>query len=163
MQLSREQAGFRKHFSTIDHLQTLTQIQEKISEWQIPLWTCFIDYKKAFDSIEHDAIWTALAKQRVSDGYIELLRRLYANQHGRVSVDATLSRPFDLTQGTKLDDPLSSLLFNVVLEDVFRDVRPKWSQKQVGLEMSLDIKTYLSHLRFADDVILIAANAKQCK
>ena len=160
-QLSKEQAGFRKNFSTIDHLHTLTQIQEKAAEWQIPLWTCFIDYEKAFDSIEHDAIWKASTRQWVNEGYIELLMRLYANQHGQVSVDGTLSRQFDLARGTKQGDPLSSLLFNAVLEDVFRDIRPKWSAKRAGLEMSLNAKEYLSSLCFADDVVLIAANANQ--
>ena len=82
-ELTREQAGFRKDFSTTDHLHTLTQIMEKALEWQIPLWTCFIDYEKAVDSIEHDAIWAALAKQGVPNGYMELLRRLYADQTGQ--------------------------------------------------------------------------------
>jgi hypothetical protein len=42
-EVGREHADFRKFFSTIDHLQTLVQIQEKADEWQIPLWTCFIE------------------------------------------------------------------------------------------------------------------------
>ena len=69
--LTREQAGFRKNYSIVDHLHTLMQIQEKANEWQIPLWTCFIDFERAFDSIEHDAIWGALERQGVADGYIE--------------------------------------------------------------------------------------------
>ena len=119
-----------------------------------PLWTCFIDYEKAFDSIEHDAIWAALAKQGISGGYIELLQRLYADQHGRVSVDSMISRAFALGRGTKQGDPLSTLLFNAVVEDAFRDVRPKWLKKKFGLEMSLGIECHLSHLCFADDVVL---------
>ena len=114
-QLSKEQAGFRKQFSTIDHLHTLTRIPEKTLEWRIPLWTCFIDYEKAFDSIEHTAIWSALAKQGVNTGYIELLQCLYANHRGQVSLDGGVSRHFDLARGTKQGDPLSPLLFNAVL------------------------------------------------
>ena len=48
-----------------------------------------------------------------------------------------LSRPFALARGTKQGDPLSTLLFNAVLEDVFRDVRSKWDRKKVGLEAAL--------------------------
>ena len=158
--LSKEQAGFRKHYSTIDHLHTLVQVQQKTDEWQIPLWICFIDYEKAFDSIEHDAIWTALARQGVPDGYVELLARLYAGQSGRVSVDSTLSRSFVLGRGTKQGDPLSTLLFNAVLEDVFNDIRPKWEAKKHGLEMSLGRERHLTHLCFADDVALMAANGQ---
>ena len=158
--LCRDQAGFRKGYGTIDHLHTLVQIQEKTQEWQIPAWTCFIDFEKAFDSIEHDSIWAALAKQGVTDGYIELLQRLYAGQTGRVSVDSMLSRSFVLGRGTKQGDPLSTLLFNAVLEDVFNDLREKWIQKKFGLEMSLSTESYLTSLCFADDVVLVGSNAR---
>ena len=48
----REQAGFRASYSTIDHLHAVNQLQEKANEYDIPLWFAFVDYKKAFDSIE---------------------------------------------------------------------------------------------------------------
>ena len=159
--LSRDQAGFRQGFSTVDHLHMLAQIQEKTSEWQIPVWTCFIDYEKAFDSLEHEAIWAALAKQGITDGYIELLQRLYADQTGQVSVDSMLSRSFVLGRGTKQGDPLSTLLFNAVLEDAFEDVRPSWTRKKFGLDMSIGAKCHLTSVCFADDVVLVANNAIQ--
>lgn len=55
-----EQAGFRKDFSTIDHLQTINQILEKHKEYNMPLYMCFVDYKKAFDSLEHPYIFSHL-------------------------------------------------------------------------------------------------------
>ena len=56
----REQAGFRKGCSTTDHLQTINQIIEKCNEFNKPLCISFIDYEKAFDSVEHEAILKAL-------------------------------------------------------------------------------------------------------
>ena len=58
--LPREQAGFRPGFSTIDHIHTISQLQEKANEHKIPLCLAFIDYEKAFDSIEFDLFFTAL-------------------------------------------------------------------------------------------------------
>jgi len=55
------------------------------------------------------------------------------------------------------------LLFSAVLEDVFRDVRPKWTQKKYGLDMSLGVDCHLSNLCFADDVVLIATTMHQIK
>ncbi|XP_069986279.1 uncharacterized protein [Penaeus vannamei] len=48
----REQAGFRSGFSTTDRIHTHTQIREKINEYRKPLCMAFIDYEKAFDSVQ---------------------------------------------------------------------------------------------------------------
>ena len=58
-----EQAGFRKDFSTIDHIFTLDQLIEKANEYKIEMNFIFIDFSKAFDSIKHTELWQALANQ----------------------------------------------------------------------------------------------------
>ena len=47
-----EQAGFRKGYSMTDHLQVVHTLIEKTTEYNILLHMAFIDYHKAFDSIE---------------------------------------------------------------------------------------------------------------
>ena len=51
-----EQAAYRREFSTIDHLHAVTQVLEKITEYNIPLHMAFVDYTKAFDFIQHKAV-----------------------------------------------------------------------------------------------------------
>ena len=125
-------------------------IEEKTDEWQQEVWIAVIDFMKAFDSIEHSSIWTALAKQGVAIGYIKVLQNLYRDQCGRVNTDRP-SRQFPITRGTKQGDPLSTLLFNAVLEDIFRDVQQKWMDKRHGIEFSLSDTDFLQNLRFADE------------
>ena len=122
-ELTKEQAGFRKGFATIDHLYAFTQIQDKASERQVELWTCFLDYQKAFDSVEHEAIWTALGRQGVHLAYIDMLKKMYKGQTGQIKMERQSSRSFEIQRGTKQGDPLSTLLSNAVLEDAFREVR----------------------------------------
>lgn len=46
-----EQAGFRKNYSTIDHIYTIKQVCEKYNEFKKTLYICFIDYSKALTVI----------------------------------------------------------------------------------------------------------------
>ncbi|KAK6732754.1 hypothetical protein RB195_016862 [Necator americanus] len=65
-----EQAGFRKGFSTIDHIHTVSKLIEVSREYKMPLCLTFIDLKKVFDSVETEA----LDNQGVPTQYIKVLR-----------------------------------------------------------------------------------------
>ena len=71
-----EQAGFHSGYSTIDHIHTVNQLKEKCAEYQKPLCLAFVDYEKAFDSVESKAILTSLEKQGVDKGYIDALAEI---------------------------------------------------------------------------------------
>ena len=75
---TREQAGFRAGYSTIDHLQVVNQQQEKANEYNIPLCFAFVDYEKAFDSIECELLFEGLKNQGVDEVYLNILRNLYS-------------------------------------------------------------------------------------
>jgi hypothetical protein len=55
-QLPEQEAGFRAKYSTVDHLHTINQIIEKTQEYRQKIYMAFIDYRKAFDSMEHTKI-----------------------------------------------------------------------------------------------------------
>ncbi len=68
-----KQAGFRKEFSTIDHIHTLNQLIERANEYNLNLRILFIDFAKAFDSVYHHKVWEALTSQGVHYTVIEIL------------------------------------------------------------------------------------------
>ncbi|KAG1686823.1 putative helicase mov-10-B.1 [Nymphon striatum] len=71
----REQAGFRSGFSTMNHIHTVNQVIEKYHGYNLPLCLAFIDYKKAFDSVE--AVLNALSAQNISPAYIRMLDQIF--------------------------------------------------------------------------------------
>ncbi len=52
--LDVQQTGFIKYYSTINHLHTINQLIKKSYEYQQELHLAFIDYTKAFDSLNHN-------------------------------------------------------------------------------------------------------------
>ena len=62
---------------TSDQLQVITQLIEKVNEYNLPVCLAFVDYEKAFNSVEHHGIMDALDKHHIHKTYIELLTNLY--------------------------------------------------------------------------------------
>ena len=60
--------------STTDHIHAINQLKEKCREYNIPLCVAFVDYEKAFDSVQTQAILTSLQEQGIKDVYIEILK-----------------------------------------------------------------------------------------
>ena len=75
----RDQARFRSKYSTTDHIHAINQLKEKCRECNIPLCVAFVDYEKAFDSVQTQAILTSLQEQGIEDVYIEILKDIYTD------------------------------------------------------------------------------------
>ncbi|KAK6744623.1 hypothetical protein RB195_011383 [Necator americanus] len=73
----QEQAGFRQGFSCLDHIQTVPRIIEVCREYRLPLVLAFVEYEKAFDSVETNAILSALVDQGVDASYVRTLANCY--------------------------------------------------------------------------------------
>ena len=54
--LRDHQAGFRKDRSCTDQIATLRIIVEQSMEWDSSLYIHFVDYEKAFDSLDRDTL-----------------------------------------------------------------------------------------------------------
>ena len=78
------QAGFRKGRGTRDQIANIHWIIEKAGEFQKSIYSCFIDYAKAFDCVDHNKLWKILQEMEIPDHLTCLLRNLYAGQEATV-------------------------------------------------------------------------------
>ena len=78
-ELSDVQGGFRKGRGTRDQIINIHWIIEKVREFQkVIIYFCFIDYAKAFVSVDHNKLWEILQEMGIPDHLTCLLRNLYA-------------------------------------------------------------------------------------
>ena len=61
------QAGFRKGRRNRDQIANIHWIIEKTRECQKNNYFCFIDYAKAFDSVDHNKLWKILKEMGITD------------------------------------------------------------------------------------------------
>ena len=83
-ELSDVQAGFRKGRGTRDQMANIQWIIKKAREFQKNIYFCFIDYAKAFDSVNHNKVWKILKEMAIPDHLTCLLRNLYSGQEAPV-------------------------------------------------------------------------------
>ena len=74
--------GFRKCRGTRDQIANICWVIKKARELKKKI--CFIEYTKAFDSVNHSKLWKILKKMRIPDHLTCLLRNLYVGQEAAV-------------------------------------------------------------------------------
>ena len=147
-----EQAGFRRTYSTVEHLHTIKQLIDKAYGYRNHLYLVFVDFRKAYDTIEWDAVWNSLQQHGADQLYVEMLRKIYTQAGCKIKVHEDLV-DVDIKRGVRQGCVLSPLLFNAVLEDIFR--RLIWDD--LGFNIN---GRKLNHLRYADDVVLVGKSLR---
>ena len=77
------QAGFRKGRGR-EQIANIGWIMEKAREFQKNIYFCFIDYTKAFDSVDHNKLRKILQEMGIPDHLTCLLRNLHVGQEATV-------------------------------------------------------------------------------
>ena len=93
------QAGFRKGRGTRDQIANICWIIEKAREFQKNVYFCFLDYAKAFDSVDHKKLWKILQQMGISDHQTCLLRNLCADQKATVRTGHRTTDWFQIGEG----------------------------------------------------------------
>ena len=149
--LRDEQAGFRQERSCIDQIATLRIIIEQSLEWNTGLYLVFVDFEKAFDSVDREVIWQILWHYGVPEKIVIVIRCFYSGFECQVIHDGFLTEPFQVRTGVRQGCLLSPLLFLVVLDWVTREA---YGAGRTGIQWSFTRK--LEDLDFADDLCLMS-------
>ena len=152
------QAGFRKGRGTRDQIANIRWIMEKAREFPKHIYFCFIDYAKAFDSVDHNKLWKILQEMGIPNHLICLLRNLYAGQEETVRTGHETTDWFQTGKGVCQGCILSPCLFNFYAEYIMRNA---------GLEEAVAVikiaGTNINNLRYADDTTLMAESEEELK
>ena len=151
--LEEYQAGFRPNRSTIDHIHVVRLIWEKCYEFGIELHNIFIDFKQAFDKVNRPKMCESLKLLRIATKLVRLVKTTMQNSRAVVDTYQDRTEVFNINNGLRQGDALSTILFNLVLEAAL-----------LKIDLRGNISTRTKQLcAYADDVAIIARTQKALK
>ena len=156
--ISKYQIGFMKHKRTSDHIFVLKCLIEYYKSKRKPIYGCFIDLRKAFDSVWiKGLLYKMIYKYKISPKLVRVLNSMYSNLRARVCCDNQLGYSFGIALGTRQGCNLSPTLFNLFINDL-PGILAKCNCDPVSLN-TIEINV----LMYADDMLLLSKSSTGLK
>ena len=151
--ISPEQIGFKPKSRTSDHILTIKALVNKYvcDQKNSKLYTCFVDFKKAFDSVPQLLLYEQLNKKNINGKFLSLLKNIYRKTECAVKFGNYRTKFFKYAKGLRQGDPLSPLLFNIYINDIFEHINEANPNP-----VTLDEKYFFSTLGYADDLVIFS-------
>jgi hypothetical protein len=97
---AKGQAGFRPKHPIVDHCITLRHIIEKVWEKKEEVFCCFVDFRKAFDTIPRDKLWGRTEELGVPRHLREVVHRLYEEVKVKIITSAGIYESLEAISGS---------------------------------------------------------------
>ncbi len=142
-----EQNGFRAKRSCVEHLYSLTAIIRNRKNLKKSTPACFIDMRKAFDSVNHQCLFNKVLQAGICGNLYWSLKSLYSSPVSAVFINEHITEWFDVKAGVRQGDNLSTTLFALFINDLAVEL------KATGCGVSLNGEKVCC-LFYADDIVL---------
>jgi hypothetical protein len=152
---SPAQAGFRPGFSTQMNSFILQHLVNAYRWRRKPLYCCFVDLKKAYDTTIRQEVWDRLHSLGVKGKMLHALASFYRVVTCKIKFAEGVSEAFPCNIGVRQGCPLSPFLFGVFIEILHDMIREKAATVGASIDC-MEGAVMIALLMFADDIVLIA-------
>jgi hypothetical protein len=169
--LRNNQAGFRIGRSCIQQINILRRIMEGAEFDHEALFITFVDFKKAFDSIDRDLMFAILRHYGIPESIVAAIRSLYYRSSSRIFVGGQLSEQFAITTGVLQGDIQAPFLFIIVIDYISKIaaeghgfVTHEEKKNKSGRSLRSSTQPHerkLNDLDFADDIALLESSEER--
>ncbi|VDO82338.1 unnamed protein product, partial [Schistosoma mattheei] len=155
-QLRDQQSGFHKDRSCTDQIATLRIIVEQSIEWNSSLYINFIDYEKAFDSVDRTTLWKLLRYYGVPQKIVNIMHSAYDGLHCKIVHGGQLTNSFEVKTGVSQGYLLSLFLFLLVIDWI---MKTSTYEGKRGIQWTS--RMWMDDLDLADDLALLSHTQQQ--
>ncbi|XP_071138839.1 uncharacterized protein [Mytilus edulis] len=157
-----DQNGYIKNRYIGFNIRQIQDIIDHAEYFNIEGALLFIDFSKAFDSLEWPFMYEALKKFGLPNPFIKWVKTLYKDITGCMLNNGWVSSPYNIKRGIRQGCPLSSLIFVIAVEILSCRIRQDNNIK--GFQIKLDTKTHsLKISQLADDTTLFLKSKNEVR
>ena len=151
--IDEKQIGFNKGSRTSDHIMVVKSLIDKYTKKGKKLYTCFVDFRKAFDSINHTKLFYKLRLTDMGTLTYNIIKDMYMSDENNIQVKIgnLLSNKFRSNIGVKQGDSLSPILFNFYVNEITKYLDIDADTPTVGNKA-------INFLLYADDLVLFSTS-----
>ena len=121
--INRDQTGYIKNRFIGENIRLISDIIDSYDEDNLPGFLLFIDFEKAFDSLEWSFLFKSLEVMNFGPMFQRWIRTFYSNISSCVINNGYTTSFFSLQRGVRQGCPLSGLLFVLAIEFLAQSVR----------------------------------------
>ena len=151
--VSSDQTGYIKGRFIGTNIRLISDIIEHADRINVGGAILFLDFEKAFDSLEWDFMLKTLICFNFGDSFIKWVEILYKNPESMIKINGWLSSKLSLTRGIRQGCPISALLFILAVEILALNV--KQNQNIKGFVLNERDQKMVKLSQYADDTISI--------
>ena len=162
----KNQNGFRHGRSTLSQILCLRRIIEEVNLSKLDLALVFVDFSKAFDSVDRSKMFEILRLYGIPDKIIEAIKVMYTGTSSTVLSTDGETLPFPILAGILQGDTLAPFLFIIVVDYVLRISVDSMSEKGFKLRRRRSTRqhaVYITDTDFADDIALISQSLQHAQ
>ena len=162
--LRPNQNGFRPLRSTSSQILALRRIIEELRNHQKEAAIIFIDFKKAFDSVDRNTLFQILHAYGFPEKIVKATQIMYVNTSAFVLTPEGETTHFNINTGVLQRDPLAPYLFIIVLEYALRTaINDRERLTLTRRRSTRHPASHLSDLDYADDIALFADTIQEAE
>ena len=157
--LRNNQNGFRAGRSTLSQILALRRIIEETKFCNLDAVFIFVDFSKAFDSVDRNLMLEILALYGIPEQLIKAIQVLCTNTTATIYTPDGETEPIVIKAGILKGDTLAPFLFIIVLDYILRMSVDQITDKGLEIQRRRSSRHPARHLTdtdFADDLALIS-------
>ena len=139
-----------KGMRTSDHIFFLQTVIEKIvKKSKKKLFVVFIDFKKAYDTVDRNILMKRLKQLGINGIYLRNIVTMYTKTEYCIKLKNGYTRPINSNLGLKQGCPLSPMLFNLYIDDIDEFFDDTCDPVIIQHEE-------INHFLYADDLVMLS-------